>query len=143
MSDRPGYEFVDTNVLVYAHDRSAGEKHELARLLLERVWQDRNGCISLQVLQEFYVTVTRKVSRPLSGADAAQILKDLSAWRLHTPTMPDLLDAVALQQRYQISLWDAMVILSAQRLNCGILWSEDLNAGQSYAGVRVQNPFAT
>jgi hypothetical protein len=76
MSDRPGYEFADTNGLVYAHDRSAGQKRERARLLLERLWQNRNGCLSLQVLQEFYVTVTHRVSRPLAQAAAAQILKD-------------------------------------------------------------------
>ncbi len=141
MSAELGCEFVDTNVLVYAHDRSAGPKHERAVALMERLWQERNGCLSLQVLAEFYVTVTRKVPQPITPAVAAQIVADLTAWRVHTPGVVDLLDAMALQARYGISLWDAQVIGSAARLGAAILWSEDLNAGQSYAGVRVANPF--
>jgi predicted nucleic acid-binding protein len=141
MSAEPDPEFVDTNVLVYAHDRSAGAKHDRAVALMERLWQEHIGCLSLQVLAEFYVTVTRKVPQPLTPAGAAQIVADLTAWRVHAPVVADLLDALALQQRYTISLWDAQVIGSAARLGCAILWSEDLNTGQSYAGVRVANPF--
>jgi predicted nucleic acid-binding protein len=141
MSVEPHWEFVDTNVLVYAADPSAGAKHERAAALMQRLWDEHIGCLSLQVLAEFYVTVTRKVPQPLPPAMAAQLVADLTAWRVHAPGVADLLDAIALQQRYRISLWDAQVIVSAARLDCATVWSEDLNTGQTYAGVRVTNPF--
>lgn len=135
------YQFVDTNVLVYAHDRSAGRKHEQARALLEALWEGQNGRLSIQVLQEFYVTVTRKVANPMTPAGAAQIIRYLGAWQPHTPQLDDILAAIQMQTRYQISFWDALIIQSANRLHCALVWSEDLNAGQLFSGVRVQNPF--
>ena len=134
-------QFVDTNILVYAHDSSAGEKHERASALIRSMWQSENGCLSIQVLQEFYVTVTRKVVHPLSTAQAAQIIGDLGVWRMHTPTVADVLDAIQIQTRYQISFWDAMIIQSANQLKCETLWSEDLNHSQVYRTVQVQDPF--
>ncbi len=78
------YRFVDTNILVYAHDRSAGQKHEKAKAILQSLWASQMGCLSIQVLQEFYVTVTRKVMHPLPMADASQLIENLGTWRLHT-----------------------------------------------------------
>jgi predicted nucleic acid-binding protein len=141
MTDRPAPEFVDTNVLVYAHDRSAGIKYDRASALLERLWSDRNGCLSLQVLEEFYVTVTGKVRQPLPETQAAGIVADLTAWRVHSPGIRDLLDALVIQQRYHVSLWDALILRSAARLGCKVIWSEDLSAGQDCGGVHVANPF--
>ncbi len=143
MSDSPQREFVDTNILVYAHDRSAGTKHEPAKRLLQRLWDSERGCVSLQVLQEFYVVVTRKMSKPLETESAARIIADLSVWQVHTPGVRDLLGAIEIQRRYQLSFWDAMVIHSAAQLGCVTIWSEDLNTGQVYDGVRCINPFAT
>ena len=143
MNDESTYQFVDTNVLVYAHDLSAGLKHKQATTLIQALWESRMGCLSIQVLQEFYVTVTRKIKRPLSPTTASQIIADLGKWKLHTPSVDDLLAAIRIQERYQTSFWDAMIIHSAVRLNCEILWSEDLNAGQAYQQVVLQNPFAT
>jgi len=133
--------FLDTNVLVYAFDRSAGLKHELARRLVEGCWENENGCLSVQVLQEFYVTVTRKIAAPLESLTARQIVEDLSQWRLHTPAAADLLQAIDLAQRYQLSFWDAQVIQSASSLGCKILYTEDLNHSQQYGEVQVVNPF--
>ena len=141
MSDESDRQFVDTNVLVYAHDQSAGVKHEQAKRLLATLWQSEQGCLSIQVLQEFYVTVTRKLKRPLSATTAAQLITDLGVWRVHRPTVTDLLEAITLQERYQISFWDAVILQSALQLNCPIVWSEDLNDGQQYSQARVQNPF--
>ena len=133
--------FVDTNVLIYAYDVSAGVKHQQARELLSSLWKEENGCLSVQVLQEFYVVATKKMTRPLSSQMASQIIADLGVWRLHSPQVHDVLNAIELQQRYQISFWDAMIVNSALTLDCAILWSEDLNHLQTYQQVRVQNPF--
>lgn len=133
--------FVDTNVLVYAHDLTAGDKHDLARTLLEELWDTRQGCLSVQVLQEFFVTTTRKIPKPLDPSAAAQIIGDLASWHVHSPAAPDVLAAIDIQQQAGTSFWDAMILRSAQELGCPVLYSEDLNAGQTYAGIQVTNPF--
>lgn len=134
-------QFVDTNSLIYAHDLSAGPKHDRARELLQTLWRERSGCLSIQVLQEFYVNVTRKVAHPLSSEAAAQIIADLAVWQIHRPGVDDVLNAVRMQQRYQLAFWDAMILTSAHRLGCEVVWSEDLNAGQAYESMQVRNPF--
>jgi predicted nucleic acid-binding protein len=141
MSAEPARQFVDTNVLVYAHDVTAGDKHARAKQLVADLWATGNGCLSIQVLQEFYVTVTRKVPRPLDPDIARQHVEDLGQWLVHSPTFGDVVEAIQLHQRAQLSLWDAMVLTSARKLNCGVLWSEDLSEGQSVAGVTVRSPF--
>ena len=135
-------QFVDTNVLVYSYDRSAGEKRDIAKELVEGLWKAKAGCISVQVLQEFYVTVTQKVGKPLAPAEAGQILQDLSQWIVHVPNAEDVLRAIDTQQRYRVSYWDAMIIWSAQRAGAETLWSEDLNDGQEYGTIKVINPFS-
>jgi predicted nucleic acid-binding protein len=134
--------FVDTNVLVYAYDRSAGEKRARARELLDQLWSDAQGCVSVQVLQEFYVAITQRVQRPLAQEVAADIIRDLSYWRLYAPVAEDVLGAIDLQRRHKTSFWDAMILWSAARLGCATVWSEDLSANHDYDGVLVQNPFA-
>jgi len=135
-------EFVDTNVLVYAFDLSAGDKHATAAQLVERLWDKGTGCLSVQVLQEFFVTVTRKVAQPLTVEEARDRIREFAVWRVMAPNAGDILDAISLLQEARISFWDAMVLVAASRLGCGILWSEDLTDGQVIQGVRVCNPFA-
>ncbi|MCL5884333.1 MAG: PIN domain-containing protein [Deltaproteobacteria bacterium] len=134
-------EFVDTNVLVYGCDRSAGRKHEKAAALLNRLWEEETGCMSVQVLQEFFVVATRKIPRPLGPDRARGIIADFGAWRIHSPGVEDVLGAIDLAGRSRISFWDAMVVRSAAALSAGVLWSEDLQAGRKIAGVLVRNPF--
>jgi predicted nucleic acid-binding protein len=141
MSAEAGRQFVDTNVLIYAHDATAGDKHIRARQLVADLWASGAGCLSVQVLQEFYVAVTGKVRRPLDPEVARQHVEDLGQWLAHSPTPRDVVEAIQLHQRAKVSFWDAMVVISARKLNCGVLWSEDLNEGQSLAGVAVRNPF--
>jgi predicted nucleic acid-binding protein len=133
--------FLDTNILVYAYDSSAGQKHTLAVGLVQGCWENENGCLSLQVLQEFFVTVTRKIMQPLDLQTARQIVADLTQWHLHAPNAADLLQAIDLQELYQVAFWDALVIQSAASLGCKQLFSEDLNHGQAYGAVKVVNPF--
>jgi len=134
-------EFVDTHILVYAHDISAGQKHDKARRLVQSLWERRAGCLNVQVLQEFYVIVTQKVAIPLTPPAASQIIADLATWSVHRPGVADVLDAIRVQDRYQISFWDAMIIVSAMQLDCATIWSEDMNPGQVYDSVKVLNPF--
>ena len=134
-------QFVDANVLVYAHDVTAGAKHTRARALVEELWDTRQGCLSVQVLQEFFVTTTRKIPRPLEARAAAQIIADLAHWHVHAPAAGDVLGAIDIYQRTGASFWDAMILRSAKELGCQVLHSEDLNAGQDYEGVEVRNPF--
>jgi predicted nucleic acid-binding protein len=141
MSAEDGWQFVDSNILVYAHDAAAGPRHEMARALLESLWRSRRGCLSIQVLQEFYVTVTRKVARPYAPAKAARIITDLQLWRTHVPAAGDVLAAIEVQTRYQLSFWDAMILYSANSLGCSVLWTEDLTAGQVVGQTTVRNPF--
>lgn len=141
MSALEPQQFVDTNVLIYAHDASAGVKHERAVALLKALWETRTGCLSTQVLQEFYVNVTRKTATPLSPAVASQIIADLAEWEVHRPGVNDILEAIHLQSRHQVSFWGALILISAQQLGCKTVWSEDLNTGQDYGGAVVRNPF--
>jgi predicted nucleic acid-binding protein len=142
MSASPNYNlFIDTNILVYAYDRTAGDKRKVAALLVEECWERGNGCLSIQVLQEFYVSVTKKIAVPLDCQTARQFVSDLSNWRVHIPTERDVLQAIDLQQSYQLSFWDAMVLQSAVQLGCKRLLSEDLGHGQIYSGIQVINPF--
>jgi len=133
--------FVDTNVLVYACDLSAGIKHSVAVELMEGWWEYRNGCISIQILQEFYVTITRKITLPVEGTIARQLVADLAQWRLHSPQINDLLEAIDLQQTHRLSFWDAMALQSAARMGCRKFVSEDLGHLQKYGELEVINPF--
>jgi predicted nucleic acid-binding protein len=134
-------EFIDSNVLVYAYDTQAGTKHEKAKELIRSRWKLGSGRVSIQVLQEFYVIATRKIAKPLSSQVAAQVVADFGQWQVFTPTVQDIEEAIRFHQRYQISFWDALILHGAARLGCKVVWSEDLNAGQTYEGVMVQNPF--
>lgn len=141
MSDELSYQFIDTNVLVYAYDNQDAQKQQQAKTLLRRLWQEQTGCISIQVLQEFYVTTTRKLAKPLTVSEASQIISDLGLWRIHQPQVEDILSAIQIQQRHQLSFWDSMIVRSASQLGCSVIWTEDLNSGQLIEGCQIQTPF--
>lgn len=136
-----GRVFIDTNILVYAYDRTAGEKRRIAAQLVEECWQKENGCLSVQVLQELYVALTQKIAQPLDRQIARQLVADLAFWRVHAPDASDVLRAIDLQQSQSLSFWDAMLLNSAAQMGCQRLYSEDLSHGQMYGGVQVVNPF--
>jgi predicted nucleic acid-binding protein len=142
MSAERAREFVDANVLVYAYDASAAKKKAAAERLLAQLWNAGNGCLSVQVLQEFFVTVTGKVAEPLSLEEAADRVRELAAWTVLAPGVDDVLHAIALQKQTKLSFWDAMIVHAAAELGCDVLWTEDLSHGQVIRGVRIRNPFA-
>jgi predicted nucleic acid-binding protein len=133
--------FVDTNVLVYAEDRDAKTKHEVARDLLVRLWDAREGVLSVQVLQEFYVSVTRKLKKPVTSAQALDIIEEYLTWTVVENTGHLLVEAIALQQRARLSFWDSLIVQAAIEAGCDRLYSEDLTAGLKFGSVVVVNPF--
>ena len=141
MSVEATREFVDANVLVYAFDPSAQAKQMTAVELIERLWESGTGCVSVQVLQEFFVTVTRKVPKPLSIDAAAERVREYSAWKVFAPAAGDVLAAIALHKQAQISFWDAMILQAAAESGCDLLWTEDLTERQILRGVQIRNPF--
>jgi predicted nucleic acid-binding protein len=134
--------FVDTNILVYAHDRGAGRKHDLARALIERLWDERSGAISTQVLQELYVNVRRKSAAPISAEEAQQLIADYLAWEVVLNDGASILRAIDLEARYGISFRDALIVQAAEQTGSSILYSEDLSHGQTYGSVEVIDPLA-
>jgi predicted nucleic acid-binding protein len=138
MSDRV---FVDTNVLVYAHDVDAGKKHSAARELVSQLWETRTGILSTQVLQEFIVAITRKVSTPISMAQARRAVANYCAWELVVNDSKIILQATEIQEAHQISFWDALIVSAAFAGNAAVIATEDLNHGQLVEGILIQNPF--
>jgi predicted nucleic acid-binding protein len=138
MSDKA---FVDTNVLIYAHDMDAKAKHEAAKQVLQELWSQRAGVLSMQVLQEFYVNVTRKIPRPLSKESARLVVSTYSAWCVDTTTA-EISSAFRIEDEGHIGFWDALIMASAIKSGATRLLSEDLNSGQTIAGVKIENPFA-
>lgn len=137
MSDRY---FVDTNILMYAHDASAGAKHGRAKALVEQLWRDRTGVVSTQVLQELAVNLRRQAGRPLDGKVTREIVAGYLAWQVIVNSGESILEALDLEARFQISFWDAVVVQAAQASGAEILYSENLSDGQTYGAVRVINP---
>ena len=138
MSDKT---FVDTNILIYAHDVDAGPKQRIAELALRELWNHQTGVLSPQVLQEFYVNATRKGLSPLRRNEARAVVATYSAWCIDI-SQADLFTAFRIEDQVKISFWDALIISAAVKAGATTLLSEDLNAGQEIAGVRVINPFA-
>ena len=132
--------FVDTNVLVYAHDRGSGAKHERARALIEKLWDEGGGALSTQVLQELCINVRRKAARPLSVEETRKLIQDYSKWEIVVNTAESVVEALGIETRYKISFWDALIVQAAGSCGATILYSEDLAGGQSYGSVRVVNP---
>jgi predicted nucleic acid-binding protein len=132
-------EFVDTNIVVYAHDKNAIQKHYNSVELLSRLAADGSGAVSIQVLMEFYNTALRKLGIKSESAEA--ILDDFAEWRLHCPDHASIMAAVRLQRRYQLAWYDAMILNSAIESGCSILWTEDFQDGQRFGDLVIRNPY--
>lgn len=133
--------FVDTNVLIYAHDLDAGLKHDRAAAIVADLWNKESGIISVQVLQEFYVNVTRKITKPLKPASARGIIRNYLAWQVEPNEPSAVLLASEIAERNRLSFWDALIVASATRSGAERILSEDLNHGQVIEGIRIENPF--
>lgn len=138
MSDKT---FVDTNVLIYAHDVDAKAKHETAKRVLQELWSERSGVLSMQVLQEFYVNVRRKIPKPISKDGARLVVGSYAIWCIET-TSAEISVAFRIEDQSQIGFWEALIVASAFKAGANRILSEDLNAGQTIAGIRIENPSA-
>lgn len=136
-----GRTFVDTNVLIYAHDLDAGAKYKIANAVLRKLWSERTGVLSPQVLQEFYANVTRKIAIPLPQDSARRVVQSYFTWCIET-TPGEISEAFRIEDESRIGFWDALIVSSAVKSGAIRILSEDLNAGQRIAGVVIENPFA-
>jgi len=134
--------FVDTNILIYAHDPRAGRKNERARRLIEHLWRTGEGVLSTQILQELCINLRRKVAHPLSVEEIRRLIQDYLSWEIVVNTSESVIEALEIETRYKISFWDALVLHAAESCGATVLYSEDLATGQHYGTVRVLNPLA-
>jgi predicted nucleic acid-binding protein len=132
--------FVDTNILVYAHDRSAGVKHQRAQRLLEQLWDSGQGVLSTQVLQELCINLRRKISHPLPVDEVRLLIRDYATWEVVTNTSESVLQALDIEFCYKTSFWDALILQAAESSGATILYTEDLATGRRYRTVQVVNP---
>ncbi len=133
--------FVDTNILIYAHDVDAGTKHKAAKNVLRDLWDQRAGVLSMQVLQEFYVNVTRKIASPLPRDVARRVVNSYSMWCIET-TPSEIAAAFRIEDESRIGFWDALIVAAAAKAVATRILSEDLNAQQTIAGIKIECPFA-
>ena len=134
--------FLDTNVLVYAFDKGSSPKKRIAQRLIDELMKEDRLRVSTQVLQELFITLTRKVSQPCSSAEALAVLEDLTAWPLMLVDYAAIRAAIGLADQAKLSFWDALILVAAARIGAAVLYTEDMNAGQEVLGVRISNPFA-
>ena len=134
--------FLDTNIIIYAYDASAGAKHEIAQALLVDLWHSGRGVLSTQVLQEFFVNVIQKIPRPIDLIPAKNIVQDFLKWKVIVNDGYSVLEAIDICHKYGFSFWDSLIIEAAVRGDAEILLSEDLSDGQLIEGVTIKNPFA-
>ena len=138
-----GKVFVDTNILIYAHDLDAGQRNEISAAILRDLWENGIGIISTQVLQEFYVNVTRKIENPLPKSKARGIIESYLAWPVELNDAKTVLAASEIEERHMLSFWDALIVASARNANAEKILTEDLNHGQQIEGILIENPFAS
>lgn len=133
--------FVDTNVIVYAYDKDAGEKHRVAAEIMKDLWRSGLGTISTQILQEFFVTLTKKISKPMDISVVRETIRRLSKWDVLLIDVDMILRATELQERYKYSFWDSLIIAAAIAGGARTILSEDLADGQTIQGLTIKNPF--
>jgi predicted nucleic acid-binding protein len=115
-------------------------KHKIAADVLRELWRNDSGALSTQVLPEFYVNVTAKISKPISPAQARTIISRYRVWPLEENNADSILRASEIQEHFRLSFWDALIIAAAIKAGAKTLLSEDLNAGQVIEGVKIMNP---
>ena len=133
--------FIDTNIIIYAYDATAGKKHEIARTIITDLWDSGLGVISTQVLQEFFVNVVQKIPKPVDKQQAKEIVRDFLKWHVVVNTGDSIVDAIDICLRFEYSFWDSMIIEAAIKGGATVLISEDLQDGQVISGVTIKNPF--
>jgi predicted nucleic acid-binding protein len=132
--------FVDSDILIYAHDRDASSKRERAAAVLDALWESGDGRLSVQVLQEFFVHATGKLNTLLARTTAREVVQTYAVWVRESTTANTVTRAIDIADLAQLSFWDALIVASAEQAGATLLYSEDLNDGQKIVGVTVRNP---
>jgi predicted nucleic acid-binding protein len=133
--------FIDTNVLLYAHDRLSPRKSAVARNLIQEIWARKNGILSVQVLQEFYVDLIQKIPCPIPASEAEAVVREYLNWQVIPQNGAAVLEAIDIHRRNRISFWDALIVEGAKQSRAETIYTEDLSDGQVIEGVRIVNPF--
>lgn len=143
MSRNPdeGLVFVDTNILAYAHDASEKEKQPIAKELIDELWESERGALSTQVLQDFYVVATRKFEPPLSRKEARELVNSYGEWKLVRTDTVMIINASELEEKHQLTFWDALIIEAARRTGATRLITEDIPSSLTIEGIAIENPF--
>ncbi|HEY3260603.1 MAG TPA: PIN domain-containing protein [Pseudonocardiaceae bacterium] len=134
--------FVDTNVLLYAHDNKPDSRYKIAKELVGRLWDSQSGVVSTQVLQEFYFNATKVYKLAMSRAEARRALASYARWRVIPTDAQMIMSASRLEEEHSVSFWDALIVEAALRASAAFLVSEDLQDGRKFGSLTVRNPFA-
>jgi len=138
MSDKV---FVDTNIIVYCFDDADLNKKKKAVEVMESLWNTSNGVLSLQVLKEFFVTVTKKLSPKMDFKEARSATIDLLSWNVFLETSDSFEKALEIAEKYRLSFWDANILSAAVLSGCHQLFTEDMQHNQVIDGAKIVNPF--
>lgn len=133
--------FLDTNILIYAHDLDAGNKHDIALKIVKDLWEKRTGVLSTQVLQEFYINVTKKIPKSILPLEAREIIRAYMYWEIKENHPMSIIRASEIEEKYRISFWDALVVAAAYEAKVDKILTEDLDSGQMIEGIIIENPF--
>ena len=133
--------FIDTNIIIYAYDVTAGKKHKTAGNILADLWNSGLGVISTQVLQEFFVNVVQKIPKPIDKQQAREIVRDFLKWHVVVNSGDSIVEAIDICLKFGYSFWDSMIIEAAIKGGAAVIISEDLQDGQVVNGVTIRNPF--
>jgi len=136
-----GATFVDSNLLIYAHDIDAGPKQRVAAEKIAELWNTGSGLLSTQVLQEFYVNVTQKIKTPISRSAAREVVRDYTPWVRSPITPATIVRASEIGEVWRLSFWDSMILAAAEHGGADRLLTEDLKHGETICGIRIENPF--
>jgi len=135
--------FLDTNILVYAYDVSSGSKHDVCRNIVADLLNFRTGVLSIQVLQELFVTVTKKIPKPLDVKTTRDIVRDFLLWEVIDNDGELMMAAMDIQMKYSYAFWDSLIVAAAIKSGASTLLTEDLSNGQIIEGFMIKNPFIT
>ena len=134
--------FVDTSVLIHAHDLDSGLKRAIAEQVLKQLWQDETGVLSTQVLQEFYTALTTGIASPVPRRAARELIHAYGVWPVVTLDAADVLTASDFEERYRVSFRDALIVTAARKSGATLLLSDALQPQRAITGLELQNPFA-
>jgi len=133
--------FLDTNIFIYAHNLDAGVKYEKGSRVIKDIWEKGNGIISTQVLQEFYVHLTKNIADPLSPTVARNLARNYLSWEVVHTGPETIFHASEIEEQYGLSFWDSLIVSAASEAKAEKIFTENWIHGQMIEGMLIENPF--